>query len=302
MRLVVDLQGAQGPTSRFRGIGRYSRELALAMARHPGPHELVVALNGNLPADDLLAGFAPLLPPENIRAWFSPGRTAESDATATGRRDAAAVLRAEFLAGLQPDLVHVSSLFEGSSDDVMTRWPSNRARLPMVATCYDLIPFIRRTDYLDGPWRGMAANWYLNRLRQLELCDGLLAISESSRREAIDHLGYRPDRVHNIRAGIGPLFAPRALDPEQTEALLTRYGLHPGFVLFVGAGDLRKNEAGLIAAYGLLPEALRAAHQLVIVGKTDPDELGRSAAAAGVPLAQVALVRFVEEADLPALW
>ncbi len=302
MRLVVDLQGAQGPTSRFRGIGRYSRELALAMARHPGPHELVVALNGNLPADDLLAGFAPLLPPENIRAWFSPGRTAESDATATGRRNAAAVLRAEFLAGLQPDLVHVSSLFEGAGDDVMTRWPSSRARLPMVATCYDLIPFIRRTDYLDGPWRGMAANWYLNRLRQLELCDGLLAISESSRREAIDHLGYRPDRVHNIRAGIGPLFAPRALDPEQTEALLTRYGLHPGFVLFVGAGDLRKNEAGLIAAYGLLPEALRAAHQLVIVGKTDPDELGRSAAAAGVPLAQVALVRFVEEADLPALY
>ena len=37
MRIVIDLQGAQSE-SRFRGIGRYSLSLALAMARNAGDH------------------------------------------------------------------------------------------------------------------------------------------------------------------------------------------------------------------------------------------------------------------------
>jgi glycosyltransferase involved in cell wall biosynthesis len=302
MRLVIDLQGAQG-ASRFRGIGRYSRELALAMARQPGPHDVVVALNAALPAEELIEAFGKLLPPENIRLWETPGNTAAVDSAAAGRRAASALLRAEFFASLQPDLVHVSSLFEGASDDVMACWPSSLERLPFVATCYDLIPLIRRDVYLDGPWKGgPVATWYFRQLRELSLCQGLLAISESSRREAIEYLGYPAERVHNVRAGISPRFAPRQLTAEQTAALHARYGLRPRFILFVGGGDLRKNEAGLIRAYGLLPEALRARHQLVIVGKTDPDELARSAEAAQVPLAQIAAVRFVEEEDLPALY
>ena len=47
MRLLIDLQAAQG-ISRSRGIGRYSRELALAMARAPAGHELVVLLHDSL--------------------------------------------------------------------------------------------------------------------------------------------------------------------------------------------------------------------------------------------------------------
>ena len=42
MRLVIDLQAAQG-SSRARGIGRYSRELALAMIRDRREHEVIVA-------------------------------------------------------------------------------------------------------------------------------------------------------------------------------------------------------------------------------------------------------------------
>ena len=47
MRIVIDLQGAQSD-SRFRGIGRYSLSLALAMARNAGEHELWIALNAAL--------------------------------------------------------------------------------------------------------------------------------------------------------------------------------------------------------------------------------------------------------------
>jgi glycosyltransferase involved in cell wall biosynthesis len=74
MRLVIDLQGAQG-ASRLRGIGRYSRELALAMARAPQGHEVVLALNASLPCDELVDAFSPHLPAANIRLWHGPGGT-----------------------------------------------------------------------------------------------------------------------------------------------------------------------------------------------------------------------------------
>jgi len=302
MRLVIDLQGAQG-ASRLRGIGRYSRELALAMARAPQGHEVVLALNASLPCDDLVDAFSTHLPAANIRLWHSPGGTGEVLDGAIGLRRAAELLRAEFLASLKPDLLHVSSIFEGASDDVITRWPAGLERPPMVATCYDLIPLIRRAEYLDGPWKGgVVRDWYFRQLREMAQCEGLLAISESSREEPIRHIGYPEDRVFNIRSGISPSFAPRHLPPAEAQATLARYGLAPDFVLFVGAGDLRKNEAGLIRGYARLPEALRLRHPLVIVGKTDPDQLARAAAAVSLPMEQLRLVNFVEEEDLTALY
>jgi len=64
MRIVIDLQGAQS-TSRFRGIGRYSLSLALAMARNAGKHEIWLALNSAFPESILFIrhAFEGLIPP-----------------------------------------------------------------------------------------------------------------------------------------------------------------------------------------------------------------------------------------------
>ena len=80
MRIVLDLQGAQSE-SRFRGVGRYSLALALAMARHAGRHEIWLALSGRFPdsIEPLRAAFADLVPPERIRVFELPGPVAELD-------------------------------------------------------------------------------------------------------------------------------------------------------------------------------------------------------------------------------
>jgi hypothetical protein len=46
MRIVLDLQGAQSETGRFRGIGGYSLALAEAIAREAGQHDVRLVLNG----------------------------------------------------------------------------------------------------------------------------------------------------------------------------------------------------------------------------------------------------------------
>ena len=72
-------------------------------------------------------------------------------------------IRAQFLAALQPDLVHVCSLFEGLDEDIVTVQPPRLEQLPVVATCYDLIPLIRHQRYFapSGPFT-TGARWYLS--------------------------------------------------------------------------------------------------------------------------------------------
>ncbi|PZP41073.1 MAG: hypothetical protein DI601_22385 [Azospirillum brasilense] len=302
MRLVIDLQGAQG-SSHERGIGRYSRELAMAMARAPRDHEVVVALSGAFPdvASKLVEAFSATLPQEQIRLWHPPPGI--SFFAHSPNRRVAEHLRAQFLASLHPDLIHVSSIFEGLGDDIVTRWPGALQRLPMVGTCYDLIPLILRETYFGS--KGVISsgqNWYYGCLQEMSLSTGLLAISESSRQEAIQYLGYPHERVFNIRAGIHGDFRPASLDAKEREALLHRYGLRGDFILFLGAGDIRKNEVGLISAYALLPPNLQARYQLLIVGKMDPGTLHRIAAEHGIPEERFVIARFVEEGDLSALY
>ncbi|WP_024511968.1 glycosyltransferase [Bradyrhizobium sp. ARR65] len=300
MRLVIDLQGAQGVSS-ARGIGRYSRELAIAMAREAREHEVIVALSGAFmdSAEQLAAAFDGILPRSNIRLWHPPsGASASAESPL---RNVAEMLRMQFLASLEPDLVHVTSLFEGADENVISLQPRHQRLLPVVATCYDLIPLVRHKQYF-GDESTRHARWYYRCAQEMLLCDGLLAISQSSRHEAIRYLAFPPDRVFNVQAGIAPTFRPTKLSGQEKVDLLQRYGVRDSFILFLGAGDLRKNEAGLIAAYARLPASLRASHQLVIVGKVDPSTLRKNAEELHVSPQDFVIVPFVREGDLNALY
>lgn len=73
MRIVIDMQGAQ-TESQYRGIGRYTRSLALSIVKNRGEHEIILALNGLFTdtIDILRGAFDGLLPQDNIRVWYAP--------------------------------------------------------------------------------------------------------------------------------------------------------------------------------------------------------------------------------------
>ena len=304
MRLVIDLQAAQAG-SRLRGIGRYARNLALAMARNARDHDIVLLLCGRFPdeAAELRDAFDGLA---RVRLFHPPAAISGADSSAVDRRAAAERIRAEVVASLAPDLLHVSNVFEGAYDDLCTGWPAGLTAPPMAITLYDLIPLIHRQEFLEGHWktRGIVG-WYLERLCQLRDATTLLAISRSSRDEAIGHLGFRPERVTAIGAGIDARFCPQQLNPASRGGLLARYGLGERFVLTIGTGDPhdgRKNEEGLIAAWGRLPSAVRKQHCLGIVGQRDRSALDRAMTSAGLVPGEVVVIPYVAEADLPPLY
>ena len=305
MRIVIDLQACQGEGSRIRGIGRYSRSLALAMLREPRGHEFWIALNGALPdaVEDIRAAFDGLLPQDRIVVWDNPFPAAVHENPEPWKLRVAEVLREDFLHALRPDIVHVASLFEGWGDAVAASVGRGRApRVRTAVTLYDLIPMAMSEMYLSDP---RARRWYEERVQDLRRADLWLAISDHTRSEALRLLGLPGERVVNISGSIDPIFQRLPANAHRDAALAARYGISRPFVMYAGGFDERKNIAGLVRAYGLLPEPIRQRRQLVIVGKPPAREYqALVAVAAGCGLAQddVRFVGFVPDPDLVAMY
>jgi glycosyltransferase involved in cell wall biosynthesis len=303
MRLMLDLQGVQG-AARHAGLGRYSLELARALVRGRGQHEVQILLNLRLAdsAARLAAEFAPLLGPEGIRRWTAPPGCAAGQHPQAPLRRLAEHLRAEAVSAAAPDLLHLGSVFEGLRHDVVTTWPAELERPRIAATVHDLIPMTLREMYLDGHWREAGlVPWYARCLDELAACAPLLANSEATRAEVLRHLSLPPERVVVVGGGASPGFAPPPPDPVAREALLRRYDLAEGYLLYLGAGDFRKNEGLLLRAYAALPEGLRARHRLAI-GHVNPPHLREMARGAGVAEGEMVCLPFIPDRDLPGLY
>ena len=198
MRLVIDLQGAQA-CNKNRGIGRYAFSIAQALVRHRDENDVVIVLNGLFPdtIEPIRDAFRGLLPSNKVLVWNAPGPLAEMVSANARRRKQAQDLRNIFIAKLKPDFVLITSLFEGLSDDAVVS-VDQITGIPTAVVLFDLIPLLHRNIYLTDP---NVERVYLRQLEQLKKADLLLSISESSRQEALTHLGTSPDSVINISSG-----------------------------------------------------------------------------------------------------
>ncbi len=304
MRIVIDMQGAQSTGSRNRGIGRYTLSLAQAIVRNGGAHEVFLALNGLFPdtIETIRSAFYGLLPQENIRVWQAPGPVNSLNDANVWRRRTAELVREAFLAGLNPDIVLISSLSEGLLDDAVTSVGTLSRTVPTAVILYDLIPMIHHRIYQENP---VVEAWCENKYDHLRRADLLLAISESSRQEGIRYLGFPVDKCVNISTAAEPQFRPQQVDTSREQDVRQRYGLHSPFVMYTGGIDYRKNIEGLIRAYARLPKQLRVNHQLAIVCSIQPPSrivLETLAKEQGLKADELVLTGFVPEDDLISLY
>lgn len=274
MRIIIDMQGAQ-TESRFRGIGRYTMSFAQAVARNRGEHEIVLALSGLFPdtIEPIRAAFDGLLPQENIRVWHAPGPVCEEHPGNETRREVAELIREAFLANLQADVIHVSSLFEGYVDDAVTSIGRFDTRTPVSVTLYDLIPLLNPDHYLKPNPR--YEQYYRRKAGYLRQARRFLAISEFTRQEGVIHIGASESEVVNVWTAIEPHFRPLTLAQETASQLRQKFGLTRPFVLYTGGADERKNLPRLIQAWASLPPELRRDHHLLFAGKMPDGDTAR---------------------------
>jgi glycosyltransferase involved in cell wall biosynthesis len=132
-----------------------------------------------------------------------------------------------------------------------------RSPCPLVVTLHDLIPWA-----WGGPqMRGERLRFWLGK-RLLKRADAILAVSESTAGDAARFAAVDPKRVTVVYEAADPVFQPRPGAPGRVSE---RWKVEPGYLLFVGALDARKDPAGLLRAWSIA-KAARPGLQLVIAG------------------------------------
>ncbi len=301
MRILVDLQPCQS-ASRGRGIGRYSLALAEAFVPIAGAHELSLLLNAAFPdsVESLRERFRGAIPDERIHVFAVPVPVAEIDPANCWRARAAEAIREADVCALRPDVVLLSSLFEGFVDDATTSILAAPDRVA-AATLYDLIPLIR-PGVLATP---QARAWYDRKLAALRRADLLLAISEHARAEAHAALGIPADRIAVISTAADACFRPPTIGEKALCEMRARHGITGPYALYAGGFDERKNVRNLIVAYATLSPDIRGNHQLVLVGHIDEHERGelrRTGERVGLRATELLFTGYADDADLAALY
>lgn len=193
--------------------------------------------------------------------------------------------RLDALAGVRLDLTHSA-----------TPLPLPTRGRTIVTVC-DLF-FMEDPDRADREARRAFLRRTAGALRR---ADGVLTISEFSRRGILERFGLPGDKVLTTPLGLSPAFQIPS-DPERERALRREMDLDGPFLLFVGATEPRKNLPRLIEAMGILRDRGRTA-PLVIAGRPGGDQ-GRVRAAireAGLE-SLVRLAGYRSDGDIRALY
>ena len=136
--------------------------------------------------------------------------------------------------------------------------PPSRSKL--TATIHDLTCWLLPETHL-------AANVAADKLfadRILRRADGIIAVSEATRDDAVRILKLPPERFRIIHHGVGEVYFQ--VKPEDAAAARSRLGLKRPYVLFVGSIEPRKNVDLLLNAFDKLPLSVRMEFELVLAG------------------------------------
>jgi alpha-1,3-rhamnosyl/mannosyltransferase len=136
------------------------------------------------------------------------------------------------------------------------------AGVPTVSSVMDVIPMLH-PEWIKNDLRTLKS-WLFN--AAIRQSDHIITISEFSKQDMIEHLGLSPDRVSVTPLGVEPAYFER-VDAETRDAVLEKHGLKPGFFLFIGTLQPRKNLPRILQAFDRLPPEVRKEHPLVIVGR-----------------------------------
>jgi glycosyltransferase involved in cell wall biosynthesis len=244
--IIIDAQCLQTRT-RQRGIGKYCLSLIDAICEQ-SPNQKVIAFLTNIvepreldEACRLLGSLGKPNLETRVANLFPEGQPRV-------RRTEAIEIFTSQVETLDPEIVITASVFEPAEETILL---PPKLRFPHVVILYDLIPLEFPNDLLYTRKR-RARYWEL--LNHLSSFQKIFAISQNAKETYLRNVDSSKEIVV-----IGGGSATRG--STENKGFLLRKGL-----LIVGAEQKHKNIDRAVLAYAKLPEQLRRAHPLTIVG------------------------------------
>ncbi len=272
--LRVALLGHRLATGTTTGIGRYYRELPVALAAAaPSAIRYVAASPAEGQAPDWVR------PPLEYRALRGPRRALQAGWTLLRRP------RVDRSLG-RPDLVHT-----------MHPWTPTPSRAPLVVTVHDLMPVLHRDWFAAHHRHGLVRGLKYARDHAVHL----MADSTFTAEMLHAHLGVEPERVTVVHLGLDEEFRVRPSEDAIADTC-ARSGVTPGrYVIAVGAVTRRKNLTTVVDALAELEPDVLDRPALLAVGPTPESITGLEAALERAADDVVRFTGFVTDPDLRAL-
>jgi len=218
--ILVDMQGYQS-LSKTRGIGRYTKNFVKALCKY---EDVTLLYNASLDISLI----------NEFNAKYYMFHT-------SGIKEADYLLREKLINDINPDIVLLTSLFEGFSDASVTS-VKRLCDIKTAVIVYDLIPLIYKDEFLSDE---RYKKFYLEKIEELKKADLYLTISDSAKNELITYLNIPPQKIRTI-------YAAAKVDTENIlafEDVKWKFNITKPYFLHVSACDKRKNFKNLIKAH-----------------------------------------------------
>ena len=167
----------------------------------------------------------------------------------------AALHAANHVPGVLDALIHGSGIFHASNQ--VRRTPKHGR---LTSTIHDVTAFNLGSLHTAGNRR--ADEEWADRV--LKRADKLIAVSEHTKRDAVERLGIPPDKITRIYSGVGSEYF--TADDASINAVRATFKLHRPYVLCVGSIEPRKNIARLLDAWSNLSQEIRKENDLIVAG------------------------------------
>lgn len=290
--VLVDMT-ALNTGSRERGIGRYVRSLCLALAERAGwLPKYPGLLGGELELSGMIRHRGKAQGAEDRSLLFAGDYSLKTSSLRYQRHKLERrFLMAPLLKRLQARLVHLP-------DPPGTPFDRRQRR---IVTCHDLIPLVLAKDYLS-PLPGSRALQRARDKARYKTAARVIAISEATRRDLIEQLEIAPERIDVVHHGVDHVRFSALAQPNERALVAESLGLHAPYLLYMGAGDVRKNLPLFVRAYA--QSGVASDVELVFAGPLSAREratLARTAAEGGVA-ERVKLLGYVDDALLAPLY
>jgi glycosyltransferase involved in cell wall biosynthesis len=138
--------------------------------------------------------------------------------------------------------------------------PPHRPSCKSVITVHDLA-FLLYPHFLTKE----SARYYGHIDQAVRWTDHIISVSESTKRDTVQHLGVPEDKIAVVYEAANPIFRPIDRDRAR-EQVRDRHGVEGPYILFVSTIEPRKNVPTLIRAVWQLMECYKEDVQLVLAG------------------------------------
>jgi len=177
-----------------------------------------------------------------------------------------------------------------------------QSSMPLIVTVHDLTTVLVR-EYRRG-FRPRMYNALIS--ASAREADHIITDSLASKKDIIERLSIKPDKISAIHLAAGPAFKPE-VDLLIDMAIRKKYELPDFYILYLGGYEIHKNVTTLLLAYTYAAKALGEEYPLVLAGKKPAGPSAHFPDYANL-IRQLGIeelvhwIGFVEEEDKPAVY